>query len=107
MSGLPARLPRQDEVPIAPPPARRRMPLLAWVMLGCLAVVAALAFLDADRDSSNALYEFGREQARLARSLAVHLSARLAEARRDVLIIEEASSAKIPIPPVLMLPYED
>jgi signal transduction histidine kinase len=50
-------------------------------MLICLALVAVLAFLDSERDSSNALHEFGQEQARLARSLAVHLAARLAEGR--------------------------
>jgi two-component system NtrC family sensor kinase len=84
----------------------KRIPALAWAMLGCLAGVAVLAYLDADRESSNALSEFAQEQARLAQSLALHLSSRLAQARRDRRLIAEAGAEGRAPSAVLTLPYD-
>jgi signal transduction histidine kinase len=74
-------------------------------MLACLAAVAGLAFLDANRESSNALSEFAQQQAVLARSLALHLSARLSQARRDLFIIEEATARGAQVPTELTHAY--
>jgi signal transduction histidine kinase len=74
-------------------------------MLVCLAAVAVLAFLDASRESSNALSEFAQQQAVLARSLALHVSARLSQARRDLSMIEEAAARGTQVPPELTQAY--
>jgi two-component system NtrC family sensor kinase len=84
----------------------RRIPTLAWVMLGCLAVVAALAYYDADRESANSLSEFAQEQARLAQSLALQVASRLGQARRDLRLIEEANASGRAPSSVLTLPYD-
>jgi two-component system NtrC family sensor kinase len=84
----------------------RRIPALTWVMSLCLAVVAALAYYDADRESSNSLSEFAQEQARLAQSLSLHLASRLGQARRDLRLIEEASASGRAPSSVLTLPYD-
>jgi two-component system NtrC family sensor kinase len=86
---------------------QRRIPALAWVMLACLAVVGLLAFFDADRESSSALHEFAQEQVRLARSVGLHVSSRLAQGRRDLVIIDEASASGAPVPATLAEPYGD
>jgi two-component system NtrC family sensor kinase len=95
--------------PTSRPPDGRRLPALTLTsaMLACLTVVGVLAFLDADRESSSGLRDFADEQARLARAVALHLSSRLEQARRDLLIIEEASASGTAIPPGLTGPYDD
>jgi signal transduction histidine kinase len=75
-------------------------------MLTCLVAVALLAFLDANRESSNALSEFAQQQALLARSLALQLSARLTQARRDILMMEDAAARGSTVPPELSHAYE-
>jgi two-component system NtrC family sensor kinase len=99
-----AALPSRRATPSLLPAFRlpeREVPALAWAMLACLSAVGILAFLDAERESSNALFEFAQEQARLAQSVGLHVSSRLAQGRRDLLILEEASVSGAPVPSTL------
>jgi len=95
-----------NQAPATARPSRPRVPMLAPVMMGCLLGVALLAFLDANRESTNALSEFAQQQALVARSLALQVSARLTQARRDLRIIEEAESRGSPVPAELVHAYE-
>lgn len=56
-------------------------------MLLSVAAVAALAFWDENREEAAALRDFGREQIRLAESVAVELETRLALARHDAFLV--------------------
>lgn len=61
--------------PISPKPSPPRISLHAWMIIA-VALVAAIASWDAQRESKAALSDFGREQAALARSAADALAAR-------------------------------
>lgn len=63
---------------------------LVGLMLLAVAIVAALAFWDEQRESAAALDDFAQEQATLADSVASELATRLAAARRDALFIAES-----------------
>ncbi len=54
-----------------------RIPTLVLSMLGAIAVVAVLAFVDEERESRAALEDFGTEQARMAAGLALTVSGQL------------------------------
>jgi two-component system, NtrC family, sensor kinase len=60
--------------------------ILAW-MFGAIALVAALLYWDAQRESAAALRDFGEEQATLAEAVAATLSARLTTTRKDAMAI--------------------
>ena len=79
----------------------KTFPIL-WLMLVAIAVIAGLAYLDAERESSAALADFAQEQATLAQSLAVDLNARLVAARHDALALAQShSTTEVPIPSIV------
>jgi two-component system NtrC family sensor kinase len=65
-------------------------------MLAAIAAIGALAYLDAERESSAALSDFAQEQATLAHSLGASLGARLAAARHDARAVAESHAAAQP-----------
>jgi signal transduction histidine kinase len=67
-------------------------------MLAAVALVAALAFWDARRESAAALDDFADEQATLAGSVASELGTRLVAVRRDALLIAESLEQGRPAP---------
>ncbi|HEU4407075.1 MAG TPA: HAMP domain-containing sensor histidine kinase [Polyangiaceae bacterium] len=68
-------------------------------MLMTVALVATLAFWDEEREASDALDDYAREQATLALSVGAQLGNRLAVARRDALVAAEDTLAGRPVQP--------
>ncbi len=68
---------------------QRRTGLLIGAMLLTVALVAALAFWDSERQAEATLSDFAQEQATLASSVAADLGNRLQSARRDALLAAE------------------
>jgi two-component system NtrC family sensor kinase len=97
----------RPRAPQVGPLARRGLTVVVPAMLVCLGAVAVLAFLDSTRESSNALSEFAQQQAVLARSLGLHVSARLAQARRDLLVIEGSAARGAALPAELADAYRE
>ena len=88
-----------------PPTQKRRTRILIGSMLFVVALVAALAFGDAERQGEATLSDFAQEQATLASSVAADLGNRLQGARRDALLAAEQTLAGQPIAPRLREPY--
>jgi signal transduction histidine kinase len=74
-------------------------------MILTVALIAALAFWDSERQSEATLEDFAQEQTTLASSLAVDIGNRLTDARRDALLAAEQTLSGQPISPRLFLPY--
>lgn len=85
------------------PPRQTR--LLIGSMLLTVALIAALAFWDSERQAEATLDDFAQEQATLASSVAADLGNRLLGARRDALLAAELLLQGQPIPPRLREPY--
>ncbi len=74
-------------------------------MLLTVALVAALAFWDEEREAADALDDFAREQATLATSVGAQLASRLAVARRDAFVAAEDAQAGHRTPPSIADKY--
>jgi two-component system, NtrC family, sensor kinase len=77
----------------AAPHGKMKTPPIIWLMLVAIALIAGLAYLDAERESAAALSDFAQEQVTLAQSLAGNLNARLASARHDALAVAQSHLA--------------
>ena len=75
--------------------------LVAFMAL-TVALIAALAFWDQQREGAIALEDFAQEQAVLASSVAAGLTGRLDEIRHDALVLAGAGAAS---PPVILHAY--
>jgi signal transduction histidine kinase len=78
---------------------------IIWLMLLAITAIGALAYLDAERESSAALSDFAQEQATLAQSLAADLSAQLAAAHHDALAVAQSHVAGQPLLPAIVERY--
>ena len=87
------------------PSQKRPIRLLIFSMLLTVALVAALAFWDSERQAEATLSDFAQEQATLASSVAADLGNRLQSARRDALLAAEQTLTGQPISPRLREPY--
>ena len=87
------------------PSQKRPTRLLIFSMLLTVALVAALAFWDSERQAEATLSDFAQEQATLASSVAADLGNRLQSARRDALLAAEQTLTGQPISPRLREPY--
>lgn len=88
-----------------PAPGQRRIWVLIGSMLLSVALVAAVAFWDSERQSEATLEDFAQERAILASSVAADLGNRLLSAQRDALLAAEQALAGQPIAPRLREPY--
>jgi signal transduction histidine kinase len=79
---------RPSARPPGPRPTVRSGRLIAG-MVAAIALTAAVAYWDGERESASALEDFAQEQATLARGVASNLENRLAGARRDALVADE------------------
>lgn len=93
------------QVSTLPPYRPTRTWLLVAAMLLTVALVAALAFWDSERQSEAALSDFAQGQVTLASSVAGELGNRLHSARRDALLAAEHTLTGQPISPRLREPY--
>jgi two-component system NtrC family sensor kinase len=85
--------------------ARIKHSSILWLMLVAIALIAALAFLDEERESAAALSDFAQEQATLAQSLAASLGIRLADAHHDALVVAQARLNRQPVEPYINQRY--